>query len=240
MKILSGIRTETIKIPIAALFMLFVFGIKNTVSSQVFSDAGLWTNLNFEKGLSSKFTFLAAEGLRFRENLSQLNLIYTDLGVEYKITKNLGTTLVYRASQKLEPEGFFSFRHRIQWDVTIKKKVRRLGFSYRHRLQANVRNVYSSETGYLPRWFSRNKFQVKYELNKYFVPYCSVELRQRLKFPQNPELNYTFYRNRYQAGVDYNLSSSGAIGLYYFLQDEFNIKYPNRLYIVGIEYTLKL
>ncbi len=138
------------------------------------------------------------------------------------------------------PDNFFSFRHRVQWDVTLKKAFGDFDLSYRHRLQVELKNVYSSDNGFLPEWFSRNKLQVKYDFDKPYTPYFSVELRYQIRDPRSPESNNLWHRARYQGGFDYKFNSHHSMGLYYLVQNEFNISEPEQLYIIGLEYTFKL
>lgn len=208
--------------------------------SQTSPDAGLWTTATFECNLNSKFGLFITQEMRLKENFSRLNLLYTNLGLEYKFEKNFKTSLSYRQIHKFMPENYFSFRHRVQWDITFKNNVENFELSYRHRLQAEVRNVYSSDKGYLREWYSRNKLQIKYDLNKKYAPYFSVELRYQILNPRNPESNYVWHRIRYQTGIDHKINSHHSMGLYYLMQDEFNIIDPQNIYIIGIEYTYKL
>lgn len=223
---------------LAAAF-LFTVNV-NTSIAQDSPGLGFWTTATVEYGLNKKWNVFVTEEFRLKENLTRLNLFYTNVGVEYKITKNLKTSLVYRSTQKFMPNNFFSFRHRIQWDVTVKKEYGKFDLSYRHRLQSEVKNIYSSDIGRLPEWFSRSKFQVKYDLDKPYTPYVSVEFRYQILDHQNPRTNLLWHRVRYQGGIDYKLNSHHYFGLYYLIQDEFDIENPERLYIIGLEYTFKI
>ena len=234
----SGILKRNMRI--AILLLSSFLCTKNSSTAQVAPDAGLWTTATLEYGLNSKFCLFITQEMRLKENLSRLNLFYTNLGLEYKIVKNLKTSLSYRQIHKFTPENYFSFRHRIQWDIGLKKSAGNFELSYRHRLQAEVRNVHSSEIGHLPEWYSRNKFQIKYSRNNKVEPYISVELRYQLFNPRNPESDYIWHRVRYQGGIDYKINSHHTMGFYYLMQDEFNIIDPQKMYIIGIEYTLKL
>lgn len=138
------------------------------------------------------------------------------------------------------PEHFFSFRHRLEWDLSVKKKLGDFHFSYRHRLQAEVKDFYSSKTGRFPKWFSRNKFQMKYELNKNLSPYISTDFKYQIHSPTDPLSDNLFINARYQVGFDYKFNSNHAIGLYYLIQDEFNIKNPEDIQIIGVEWNVAL
>ncbi|OFY86202.1 MAG: hypothetical protein A3F72_07040 [Bacteroidetes bacterium RIFCSPLOWO2_12_FULL_35_15] len=222
--------------------LLFLVFLINTCSSvaQISPDAGLWSTATFECDINKKIVLFVTEEMRLRENFTRLNLFYTNVGLEYKISKNFKTSLAYRPSQKFMSNNMFSLRHRIQWDVTVKKSFWNLNLSYRHRLQAEGKNMYSSDKGLIPEWFSRNKFQVKYDLHKPVSPYFSVELRYQIHDPRNQRFDHDWHRVRYQGGFDYKINKHHCLGLYHMIQKEFNIANPETLYITGIEYTYKL
>lgn len=236
---------KTLNIPhlktLTAVVLFFSFSFSgNTVMAQDTPGLGSWTTATLEYGLNKRWSGFVSEEFRLKEDFSRLNLFYTCVGFEYKITKNIKSSLAYRFTQKFKQDNFFSFRHRVQWDVTVKKGFGKFDLSYRHRLQSEVKDVYSSDIGRLPDWFSRSKFQVKYDTDKPYTPYFSVELRYQIQDHQNPVSNLYWHRIRYQGGLDYKLNSRNNLGLYYLLQDEFDTEDPARVYVIGLEYTFKL
>ena len=58
-----------------------------------------------------------------KENISQLNLFYTNVGLGYRPFPFLKVELVYRSIEKYQDNDFFSFRHRLMLDITLKKKI---------------------------------------------------------------------------------------------------------------------
>lgn len=221
------------------VFILFTASVP-AVFGQATNDAGLWATFNLDKKLNNKFSFFLTEEFRMRENFTRVNLFYTDLGVEYRPAKILKVALAYRLIEKNLIDDSYSYRHRLMLDITLKKKVSKFVLSYRQRLQGEVRNVYSSENGRLPEWYSRNKFTIKYDLDKPITPYVAVEFRYQISNPRALESDGLFHRNRYSAGIDYKRNDRNTFGLYYLVQQEYNVSAPQNLYIVGIEYSLSL
>lgn len=219
------------------LCCLFYCGTEKVIA-QNYPDAGSWNTLNLEYGINQKLTGLFTEECRIKENFSRLNLLYTNLGIEYKVTKYFKAALVYRFIEKFQDDNSFSFRHRLMLDLTLKNKFGKLGLSYRQRLQAEERDMYSSDAGRINEWYSRNKFAVKYDLDKPYTPYASVELRYQLHNPRKIESDQTWHRVRYVFGVDYKLSDKNTFGVYYLIQKEWSVLAPQDQYIVGLEYTL--
>ena len=208
--------------------------------SPVYPDAGSWNTFSISYSLNKKFSLLFTEELRLRENYSRLNLLYTNLGVEYKANRYFKTSLVYRWINKYMDEDAFSFRHRLMWDATLKYPYKKFTLAYRHRLQVEGRNLQSSESGFMPEWYSRNKLDLSYNLNKKVSPYISAEFRYQIRDPRNFESDGTWHRTRLQAGIDYEYSKKSKFGIYYLMQFEYNVSAPENLYITGLEYSLSL
>ena len=207
---------------------------------QATNDAGLWTTLNIEKKLKKNVGIFATEEFRLKENFTRLNLFYTDLGVFVQPVKFLKLSLSYRNIEKYVIENTFSFRHRLMLDISLKKKVGKLGLSYRQRIQAETRNVYTSGDGRVPEWYSRNKFEIKFDLDKKITPYVATELRFQISDPRAVESDGLWHRARYVAGFDYEKNKRDKFGVYYLIQREFNVSTPQNLYIFGLEYTISL
>ena len=146
-------KRKKIFILIGCLHCIFFYlGIGKTVA-QNYPDAGSWNTFNVEYGINSRFTALFTEEYRIKENFSRLNLFYTNLGIEYKVTKYIKAALVYRFIDKYQDDNSFSFRHRLMLDLTLKKKFGKLGLSYRQRLQAEEKNIFSSDAGRINEWY---------------------------------------------------------------------------------------
>ena len=221
------------------IFPLFCF-------AQPSNDAGLWASATIEKKLNKKISLSITEEYRRRENFTALNLLYTDLGAIYKPFDFLKISLVYRSIQKylIAPnhgtDKTFSFRHRIMLNITVKRKFGNLEASFRERIQVENRDINSSPAGKMPEWYSRNKFEFKYDFHKPISPYVAVELRYQIHNPRAVEADRGWHRNRYFVGLDYKRNEKHSFGIYYMIQQEFNISSPQNLYIVGLEYNLSL
>lgn len=208
--------------------------------SPVYPDAGSWNTFNISYKLNQHYSILFTEECRFKENYSRLNLFYTNLGVEYKLNKYFKTALVYRWINKYMDDNTFSFRHRLSWDATFKYPIKDFTLAYRSRLQAESRNIQSSESGKVPEWYWRSKFDVSYKFNKKLSAGASIELRYQLSDPRNFESDGTWHRIRFQGGFDYKYSKKSTFGIYYVIQREFNVSLPEEAYYSGLEYSLSL
>lgn len=219
-------------------FCIYVFFV-SSVSAQ-YDDAGMWNTINVEKKLKNNFSVFITEEFRLKENFSQINLFYTNVGVGYRPYNFLKVEFIYRSIEKKLITDFYSIRHRLMLDITLKKKYGDFSLSYRHRLQAEVRNVNSSDNGSIPEWYSRNKVEVKYDLHKKYTPYTSCELRYQIDDVRNIESDDTWHRARYVLGFEYEINKKNTFGVYYLIQHEWNVSIPENLYILGLEYSLTL
>lgn len=223
-----------------AILILISIGCTSQSSAQATDDAGLWCTFNVEKALSQKFNLFITEEYRVRENFSQNNLFYTDLGASYKPADFIKISLSYRCIEKFIEDEAISFRHRGMLDVVLKKKVGPLAFLFRQRLQGEYRNIYSSELGAIPEWYTRSKLTIKYDFDKPVTPYIASELRYQINNPRSVEVNNLWHRSRFIAGLDYKKSDRNTFGVYYLIQREWNVSAPQNLYILGLEYTISL
>lgn len=218
-------------------WILVIFLILPLVNKAQNSDFGIWTTLSLDKKINSKFEVSLAEELRLFQNAQRLNLIYTNLGVNYKITKSIRFALVYRFVQKYRDENYFSWRHRIYFDAQIKEKYYPFTFVYRVRIQSQVRDYYTSDDGKIPERFWRNKFDIRYDLGKGFNPYTAVEFNYQFKNERNTDANNKFSRVRYFVGCQYKHSQNKTFDLFFMHQREMNVVNPARNFIVGMEYN---
>ncbi len=223
-----------------ALLFIIAIGLTSKSFAQANDDAGLWCTFNVEKALNQKFSLFITEEYRVRENYSQSNLFYTDLGASFKPTDFMKISLSYRCIEKFIEDDAISFRHRVMLDVLLKKKAGQLSFAFRQRLQGEYRNIYSSELGAIPEWYTRSKLTIKYDLDKPVKPYIACELRYQINNPRSVDVNNLWHRGRYIVGLDYKKSERNTFGVYYLIQREWNLSAPQNLYILGLEYTISL
>ncbi|GAB4132566.1 MAG: hypothetical protein Fur0041_03990 [Bacteroidia bacterium] len=204
------------------------------------SDLGMWNTFSFNKDLAKKFTFNFDQELRLRNNLSTLNLIYTNIGLTWKVNKTLRIAGVYRFIDKYKDDETWGVRHRIYTDFIFRFKPDNFTINYRARFQSEWRSWgYAAEFGNIPEMYLRNLLKVSYKINDHISPYVGMEARWQI---ENPRIVYHdgFDRIRFFAGVDYNINNSNTVGLYFLNQIEWNIVDPETLYIIGIEYSISL
>ena len=226
------------------LFLFFLLSIffmlpNKLCLAQTPPDAGMWNTFSIEKGITKKFSISMDEEVRLRENFSRLNLLYTNLGINFKAMKGSKASLTYRFIEKYDEDDMFSFRNRLMLDLSYKYRINKISLAYRSRLQAECKKYFSSKNGKNPEWFWRHKFEIKYNTDRY-EPYIGTELRYQIRDPRNPDTDLGFHRIRIFAGLDYNITRKQSAGIYYLIQREFSVDDPQNLYILGLEYSITL
>jgi hypothetical protein len=186
-----------------------------------FNDAQVWFNLYLEKKITKKFCIHLNQQDRWTNNVSQFNFAYSDIGITYKITKDIKILADYVFTQKrvniqdANMDHYYGTIHQYYIAMTFKKDIRRWRFMYRNMFQFQYNNPYTSYYGLIPYYYDRNKFIVKYELNKRFTYYVAEELYIPLNNPQIKSID----RTRTFIGMFYNIFKHQQLELYFMYQD---------------------
>jgi|SRR5687767_5137410 len=224
--------------------LLSALALSGLFSARSFSqenDLGMWSTLNLEYKISQNFSIVGCEEFRLKENLSQINLFYTNIGVSYKMG-NFKISPIYRFIQKRFDDGYYGLKHRIMFDLAYKNKFSVIGFTTRTRLQAEVAYPGADRLGDVGEYYWRQKFDFKFDINSSrFTPYAGTELRVQLFNPRIKEhQEFGFDRTRIYAGCNYEINKNNEFGLYYLTQFDFQQNDPVTLFIIGLEYSLTL
>ncbi len=197
------------------------------------NDAGLWMNVGLEKQLNKKISLLLSQELRMNENISEAGTVFTELGGQYKIIKNLSFSASYRFIMKRNLDDSYSKRHRYMLDLAYKYKFHKFNFSVRERFQNQYSDIYSSSAGAVPATYLRNKLSLKYGIRKRIDAYLSGEFFYQLNNPDGNELD----NERFTAGMSYKLNRASDFDVFYMINKELNVKDPWTSYIIGIGYN---
>jgi len=199
-------------------------------------DAGLWTSAGVEFKVVKKVSASISEEVRFNENISEVGLILTDIGLSYKYNKHFQFEVGYRYSQKRKVEDYYSIRHRFSADIKYEKKIKPFQFQYRIRLQDQYSDIGRASDGGIPEYYLRNKLGLTWDLDKPYSPYISFELFSPLNYPRL----YAFAAIRSTAGMEYKFSKHHKIDIFYMIQKEVNVSKPQMDFVLGLGYSYKL
>ncbi|CAN5605622.1 DUF2490 domain-containing protein [soil metagenome] len=215
-------------LPIA--FLLFLL----PSSSAQQNDFGIWSSVAVSHKFTQKLSATVEEQFRFNRNAGALAQYFTDAGLEYSLSKKFKVAICYRFINSAQ-ETYYSKRHRFYFDLSYKTKLSKVQIIVRTRLQGQQQDIYSSDIGSIPAWYSRNKITVKFDLDKKYTPYLATEMFYMISTPNRE--GGIIDKMRYTVGVSYEFNRVHAIDLYYMIQQDKNVNDPVTDYVVGIGYV---
>ncbi len=209
------------------------------LSSCAFSqmnDAGLWTSIAVEAKIMKKVSASFSQEYRFNENVTELGSWISEAGLEYKLNKYIKASVNYRYTLKRMKNNLYSPRQRFFVDIKVEKKNKPLIFQFRTRFQEEYADVSRTPEWGFAGFYSRNKFTLKFDFDKKWEPYTSLELFS----PIGHDQPYIFDDIRFIAGVEFALSKHHKLDLFYMIQHELYVNMPVTDFIGGIGYQYKL
>lgn len=211
------------------LFIFILLLVPFLAKTQVVSDAKLWTGISISKKVND-FEFSFSEDLRFDENMSHIDKVFSELGADYKIVKGFYAGVNYRFSKDNDYESRnYNIRHRFDLSLTYKRKYEKFRFSFRTKFQTKSATPEENSPTY-----SRNKFAVKYKLKNDFTPFISYEFYYQ--FNEEKIIN----RTRISLGSAYKINKHNALKFFYLYENRFNVKTLKHNHIYGISYSFEL
>lgn len=210
-------------------------GLIETVEAQetkVVSDLEQWTRIGISKKLGKNWKLSLDQEFRFSKNISQFDIYFTDLGVDYKINKHFSVGANYRFYQNKNNDEVFQSQQRLSADIKYKQKISRFTLAYRLRYQNKDEDFFTSESSY-NLYNLRNKFSVDYNIKNFkFDPFLNLELYRQIEDVNTNELS----KLRWTVGFEYSLKKFGDLELFYKIDNELNKSYNKDTYIIGLGY----
>lgn len=200
------------------------------------SDFGIWTSASIDARFTKKWRYSVAGEYRLKENATQSDQLRGALQLTYVISKKVRLGAGYDIISDFKRSGSLEYRHRLFFQTLFRYQYHGFAFSWRPRVQLTI-----IEQRYEPDYGSmlalRNRMQIDYQLPGIpLKPFVSAELYHRLQ----PETAYPNYKNRYTAGIEYQVTKNNQLEIYYRIDQERNVANPLTSYIVGIGYQHSL
>lgn len=216
---------------------LFILIISIAFNFSLFSQAPdnqLWTGLEINIPITKKIDFELTQQIRLNNNLNDVNWHLTDIGLSYSFNKDLKANFTYRYK-------FYQsdFQNVFYLGLTYDEKLWKIRYKVKSRYQLKL--GYEFEKDLMERetdegvW--RNRFTLGYDTDTWIEPYIASEI-----FYLFNNDNYTdrFITIRYYAGMDFDKFEKQTLSLFLMYEEEFNIKNPNKSFVIGVFYKFGL
>jgi len=217
-----------------SLLLLLVLCTASTAFSQN-DDFGIWYSVSAEKKLVKNVEIDLDANVRTFDNASKIEEVFFDIGLTYKFNKFLSAAVSYRFTEFKENDDYFHPRHKWFADLKGKLPLGDFNISARLRFQQRYKTYFEDENDKESSEVGRIKFRTLYNIPSFPVnPYISAELF----FPMFREKTRYIEKNRFMAGLEYNISKKHSLDLEYMFQRDF-LPHISDINIISINYNLK-
>ena len=198
------------------------------------NDFGVWGSVALKHKFSRRLSATVEEQFRFNQNATAISQYFTDAGLEYSLSKKFRVAVCYRFINSFQ-NTYYSKRHRVYADLSFRTKYSTLQFIVRTRVQEQQQDIHSSDFGYIPEWYNRNKITVKLDWNKKYSPYLAAEMFYLISKPKS-EAKF-IDKMRYTAGIEYTFNRIHSLDIFYLIQQDKNVKDRVTDFVAGIGYV---
>jgi len=221
------------KLLFTLLVITCLFSQNNYGQDEDLNDWESWNSIGIKYKLNKKWSFELEQDLRLKENISEIDKYFTQLGVNYNITKKFRVGAAGRYISKNDNTGNvqgYENYFRLHLEALYKHKAERFSFGYRLRYQnKNELGVDDYANQHL-----RLKASVGYNIKNWKLdPEISGEIFNH--FEEGEENGFDKYR--ITIGSEYNMKNYGKIKFYYRFKKQLNESFPETKNIIGLKYT---
>lgn len=199
------------------------------------SDGGLWVGFGWDKKLSKKITLNGEGQLRMNQNMTRYATLLKDVGVRYKLQKDLDLDVTYRFAHGQNSRALYFFRHRLNADLRYTLDLGKPELKFRVRVQTGHRGVPGTEFNLRESGSGlRYRVGIKRKIIKKTRGLVDVEFFQSR---ENQSFQWSDYRIRFR--VDRNLPGPHTVSVGYLYQEEIFTADPMREHILTLAYGVK-
>ncbi|MCD4768713.1 MAG: DUF2490 domain-containing protein [Bacteroidales bacterium] len=227
--------TNTIR-NLIVVFLLFTSLLieADAQETKVIRDLELWASTGVSKKINKHWKISLDQEFRFTKDISQFDIYFVDLGIDYKFNKHFTAGANYRFYQNKNRDGVFQTEHRWSTDFQYRHKISRFTIAYRLRFQNKDEDFFTDESGN-NLYNLRNKLSVDYNIKSFKLDPCfDIELFRRFEKGEDSYFN----KIRWTIGLEYPLKKFGDLELFYRIDNELNQDYAKDTYIIGLGYKV--
>jgi hypothetical protein len=198
-------------------------------------DFGIWFSVSPEFALGKKTDLKFSGAVRTYNNTSQVEQLYLDAGIDYKLSKNLNLSGSYRLIDNIEDNGQYYYRHRLNIDLLGKLHLGRFTIFDRLRIQRVSKTYIETDDDLTPVYSLRGKIGAEYSLSSFPLnPYVYYEGYT----PISPDPALKVDKFRLSAGGVLKITRKISVDAAYLFQRDLEKKNPN-IHVISIDLKLK-
>lgn len=199
----------------------------------VVRDLLLWSGVKIEKTFAKDWTLSLEEEIRFKQNISEVNNFFTEIGLRYRINKNFALQGNYRFTLDKKRDQSYESLSRYNLDLRFKGKLDDISIHYRLRYQKEVQgmNLFDMNSFYIKH--VRNRISIRYNNIRTLTPYISAEIFQAFTPYLQPQFDYY----RFLAGIRYEPAEIGEFKLAWGFNRSLISSRPAMIYLFTLNYT---
>ena len=231
----TSIRREDININGSLFLILLLFSFPILTVSGQDKDAGLWSGLEVEKGITNWLEAKGAFEVRLENNISQAERYLAEIGLQSDLGKYFDAALYYRYTYRFFPEYNWASYNRFFADVRFNYDY--MGFAFYERARVTFDEIPDFfEEGFIETT-TRFKSQLTYNIRK-----TPLRTRGSVEFflPVTKSFNPVPEKIRYKLGLVYIITRSISADVGHMFQ---KVTYKNKpqnnfIWVVKFTYTL--
>ena len=199
-------------------------------------DFGIWYSLNAKIGLIDKLSLDLSGNLRTFNKATEIEESFGEVGLTYKILKNLSLDGSYRLTDKLEDDSEYHLRHKWISDLKGTFDVGDFELSGRLRFQRQVKTFIEDANDKIPDHYGRIKLKTIYKTPSFPInPFLAFETFSRLFETEEKR----FEKYRLSIGLEYQINNKNSIEAGYIFQRDY-LPHLSEINIIALSYNIKL
>jgi opacity protein-like surface antigen len=215
--------------------LLLVTGPASGQDTKVVRDLKLWTGAGIEKSVGKDWKFTLEEEFRFQKNATQVGEYFTELGLEYRVDRNISLEAGYRYARNRKKNDSFEERSRYNVDLNYEGNTYYFSFRARARYTKEVEGLLILDPTISYEKYFRTRIEIRYNRLGSLEPYVSGEVFQLSEMFEYPKYD----KFRLMGGVRLDAGRPGDINIGYGMIRELNALFPYTYYLLKINYTYK-
>lgn len=188
-----------------------------------------------EKRISRSFSARLISQAFINQNGAELSGVFTEAAINYRLNNNISMSVSFRDGLQRNVRNFYDDRQLIGSSITYSKFRRKIGLTFRGRIQRVYYGDFETDNYHRYRDYFRFRSSIRYKFDYYLSAYVEGEIFKPLNNPRRKELDQA----RYTLGMMYTLNDHLRLEGFYQVMQLFDRTNSKTNYIFGINTTIR-